>query len=130
MLLEPYADNRRAPKPKSWNYDGAAQQAAAAPAGAEKEKVDVTYNQGGRTGLKQTWYYETPEAISVDQRQDLRQRPSIKGRDKADYNSAYGMWVNMCLPMNYIKRMFGSEGYINERLTGKDNSFQHRCAPS
>eukprot|EP00966_Prymnesium_polylepis_P064241 1489234-Prymnesium_polylepis.1 len=42
------------------------------------------------------------------------------------YNSAYKMWVNVCLPMNYMKKMFDVNGYINQRLDGRDNSFQHR----
>ena len=132
MKLEPYADNRRPPKPKRWDYatqGGAAHAAAPAAAAAERRFVDIKYNEGGRTDLTQKWYYETPEAISVDQRQDERQRPTIKGRDKSDYNTAYGMWANVCLPMNYIKAMFDVTGYLNERLNGRDNSFQNKCAP-
>ena len=46
------------------------------------------------------------------------------------------MWANCCLPMNFIERMFAKgdptatppvpEGYINQRLSGADNTYQHR----
>ncbi len=44
------------------------------------------------------------------------------------------MWANVALPMPFITRMFAAadaatstpEGYINQRLSGKDNSYNHR----
>ena len=34
--------------------------------------------------------------------------------------------TNVCLPMNYIRKMFGDDGYINQRLSGRDSSAYHK----
>ena len=88
--------------------------------------VRHTYAQGGRRDLEQVWRYVTPEAVAIDARADERQRPSIKGVDANDYKTPYGMWANVALPMNFVTKMFGDKGYLNERLSGASNKYNQR----
>ena len=129
LKLEPYADNRGAPvasrrrraeAPNLGMRDAAAteQDAADLP---ERQSVTIPYVQGGRE-KEQQWFYETPEAITIDARQDARQRPEIN-RNKEEYKAPYLMWLNVALPFKFIKAMFGDGGYINQRLSGKDNTY-------
>lgn len=69
--------------------------------------------------------YASPEAIVVDERQDARNRPQIN-KDKSDYNTPYKMWLNVCLPEAFLHRLWGTDGWMNSRLSGKDNSAAHR----
>ena len=120
LKLEPYADNRRAPQASRRRAAGEVPQ----PDPGQRRYVDVPYKQGGRN-LQQRWFFETPEAIHVDERQGERQRPKIN-LDSSEYNSAYKMWVNVCLPMNWVKKMFGDTGFINQRLSDRSNEYNHK----
>ena len=130
--LEPYADNRLPPKANRRRMAEetvrgqrpAAAEAAQPEVQVDKGKIDVLYTCGARQ-LQQTWFYEAPEAIGVDERQEQRQRPQINA-NPAEYRTPYLMWQNVCLPWQWVVKMFDHGGYINQRLSGKDNTFQHR----
>eukprot|EP00966_Prymnesium_polylepis_P329399 7385110-Prymnesium_polylepis.1 len=117
--LEPYKDNRAAPKASRRREAGEVH----APEPGVRRYVDVPYKQGGRD-LVQRWFYETPESINVDERQDARFRPQIN-RDRSEYNTAAKMWMNVCLAKPYLAKMWGEDGYINQRLDGKGNGYDH-----
>lgn len=134
LKLEPYADNRPAPRARrrrenieartagAGSGDGAVQDDEQAEGG---EEVGLQYRRGGRV-KNISWQYTPPEGIRVDARRGERFRPKIN-RDKADFKTPYLMWLNVALPMRFMTRMFDSEtGYINQRLSGRDNSAQHR----
>lgn len=136
MRLEKYADNRPAPHPKRRrnvaNSAGTSSSSStvAPPSGnavQEQEQaaeVNLTYRRGGRA-FDISWQHVLPESIQVDVRAEERWRPKIK-MDKAEFKTAYTMWLNVALPMNFVKKMFGADGFINQRLSGKDNTSHHR----
>lgn len=117
--LEPYANGNSAPKRSRRTAAP-----AAPPAAADRRHVDIDYKVGNAM-RQQRWFYETPEAIHVDARQDERQRPQIN-RESHLYQTAYGMFVHVALPMPWIKKMFGDTGYINQRLDGTSEDYRHR----
>ena len=128
--LEPYADNRVPPRANRRRVaeEGTRPQGPATGAEPEvevaKESIDILYTAGARQ-LTQTWFYETPEAIGIDERQAARQRPQINA-NPVDYKSPFDMWLNVCLPFNWLKKVFDVNGYLNQRLSGRDNTYQHR----
>ena len=118
MQLEKDADGRLPPRPK----DRQRQAPQAPEAGART--VDVAYKRGARE-LVHTWTYRAPESIDVDARQQERQRPKVN-RETARFNTPYRFFQNVALPMPLIKKMFGEHGWINQRLSGEDNTYKSK----
>lgn len=129
MQLE-YYNGKAPPKPKRLAGQPRGTGASSSATGEQDEQVDgmapvvLSYKSGARD-LEQVWHYATPEAIVLDARQDARQRPSIN-KDKADYNTPFKMWLNVCLPEDFLNKLWGSDGWMNSRLNGKDNSAANR----
>jgi hypothetical protein len=125
MKLEPYEDGREPPRPKRLAGERREQDA-----GEEeieemgKEAVVLKVKKGARI-IEQKWTYETPESITTDARTGQRHPPKIN-RERADYKSPYLMWLNVALPFGFVKTLWGDDGWMNERLSGKDNSFQNK----
>lgn len=119
MKLEEYADGRRPPRPK-----GQPRQHPQPASDADAITIDIEYKRGARN-LTQTWVYAEPDSIDVDERTQERFRPKIN-READQYSSPYRFVQNVALPMKLIKKMFGESGWINQRLSGEDNTYQNR----
>lgn len=129
MQLEKYAGtNKDPPRPRKRRNvaEGAGPSSSAHidQADPNAQTVDIEYKAGSRD-LVQTWTYRTPEAIVHDVRLKERHRPAIN-RDSGTYSTPFHFFLNVALPLQLIKKMFAETGWINQRLTGKDNSYFHR----
>lgn len=115
------------PKPRRRRNEEGAERVGHAPALDSDERgqtVDVPYKVGNREEV-QTWEYCTPEAITEDHRRAERHRPAVN-RDGQAYRTPYDFFVNVALPFELIKSMFGDQGWMNQRLSGADNSYKNR----
>lgn len=133
MRLEPGADGKPPPKPRRRrNVASGATCSFTASAGTgnaegeepDEDTVNIPYKIGVRDAV-QSWTYRTPESITVDCRLEERHRPAIN-RDRSSYLTPYDFFVNVALPMPLIKRMFDEQGWMNQRLSGVDNSYHNR----
>jgi hypothetical protein len=128
--LEVYASGHPPPKakhvrgmsgPRTQEEARAEQDGDEADSDAE-QTVDIEYKDGARTRV-QEWRYRAPEAINRDARHEPRVKPKINLM-RSEYGTPYKMWRNVCLPWGFMDKMWGAHGYINQRLTGKDNSYK------
>lgn len=136
LQLEPYEDNRPAPHPKRRRNTGGppggssslATSGVRAQDAADTtftgESVHLQYKRGGRR-FDIEWKGRTTEAITMDARTEERWRPKIN-RDQGEYRTPFLMWQNVALPWPFIEKMFGPDGFMNQRLSGKDQSAFHR----
>ena len=131
--FELYADGRSKPKANARRLlaggagigTAAAEDDEAVADGDQPSTISVPY-QVGRAEHTQVWTKRAPEGIREDVRGTDRVRATIKGRSLSEYNTPFKMFANVALPKPFMQKMWGEDGYINQRLDGQGNNFDHR----
>lgn len=132
MRLEAYRDNRRAPQPKRRRNEAREDEGTASGDSANAQNLplgdvvaSLKFRRGGRE-CTADWWETTADGITIDERrQQERWRPRIN-REKAEFKTPYLLWQNVALPWEFMRKMFDVDGFINQRLSGKNMSAYHR----
>ena len=114
----PYADGKPAPR---LTGRAAAREERRQEANLEKETFEVDYMDGS-VAKKQVWTVERPDAVTVDQRTQEWEKPTLN-RVLTNLNTPYKMWLGAALPLNLVSKMVE---LFNSRLPGGAGANQRK----